>query len=81
PAGLSPPRLRPVHGTLMEVTWDPPSQPYGPPPLYQVERTDLSLSDPRDPVVRGARFPGNSYYRFPSDTLPVNSDFTGTWRL
>ncbi|KAK6307053.1 hypothetical protein J4Q44_G00222010 [Coregonus suidteri] len=77
PAGLSPPRLRPVHGTLMEVTWDPPSQPYGPPPLYQVERTDLSLSDPRDPVVRGARFPGNSYYRFPSDTLPVNSDFTG----
>uniref|UniRef100_A0A8C7Q6N4 Usher syndrome 2A (autosomal recessive, mild) n=1 Tax=Oncorhynchus mykiss TaxID=8022 RepID=A0A8C7Q6N4_ONCMY len=77
PAGLAPPRLRPVHGTLMEVTWDPPSQPHGPPPLYQVERTDLSLSDPRDLVVRGAMFPGNGYHRFPSDTLPVNSDFTG----
>uniref|UniRef100_A0A4W5K1J1 Laminin G domain-containing protein n=1 Tax=Hucho hucho TaxID=62062 RepID=A0A4W5K1J1_9TELE len=61
----------------MEVTWDPPSQPHGPPPLYQVERTDLSLSDPRDLVVRGARFPGNGYHRFPSDTLPVNRDFTG----
>ncbi|KAL0969312.1 hypothetical protein UPYG_G00225390 [Umbra pygmaea] len=77
PSGLSAPRLRAVNGTLMEIAWDPPSHLHGPPPLYQVERTDLSLSDPRDPVVRGTRFPGNSYYRFPNDTLPVNTDFTG----
>lgn len=45
--------------------------------LFQVERTDVSLSDPQGPIVRGTRFPGNSYYQFPSDTLPTNSDFTG----
>lgn len=45
--------------------------------FFQVERTDVSLSDPQDPVVRGTRFPGNSYHQFPSDTLPVNTDFTG----
>lgn len=44
---------------------------------WQVERTDVSLSDPQDPVVRGTRFPGHSYYQFPSSTLPVNTDFTG----
>ncbi|KAM6979899.1 usherin [Aplochiton taeniatus] len=77
PAGLSHPRLRPCNETTMEVLWDPPTQPNGPPALYQVERTDLSLSDPSDPVVRGTRFPGNGYYRFPSDTLVINSDFTG----
>lgn len=45
----------------------------------QVERTDVSLSDPRDPVVRGTRFPGHSYYQFPSSTIPANTDFTGKW--
>ncbi|XP_062312043.1 usherin-like, partial [Osmerus eperlanus] len=77
PAGLLPPKLKPLNETTMQVSWDPPSRPNGPPPLYQVERTDLSLSDSDDPVVRGTRFPGNGYYRFPSDTLPVNNDFTG----
>ncbi|KAJ7988957.1 hypothetical protein DPEC_G00314570 [Dallia pectoralis] len=77
PAGLSSPRLRSVNGTLMGITWDPASQPHGPPPVYQVERTDVSLSDPWQAVVMGTRFPGNSYYRFPNDTLPVNADFTG----
>ena len=46
--------------------------------FFQLERMDVSLSDPQAPVVRGTRFPGNSYYQFPSDTLPVNTDFTGT---
>lgn len=45
--------------------------------ICQVERTDVSLSDPRDPVVRGTRFPGHSFYQFPSSTIPANSDFTG----
>lgn len=43
----------------------------------QVERTDVSFSDPQDPVVRGTRFPGNGYHQFPSYTLPTNTDFTG----
>uniref|UniRef100_A0A3B4TAI5 Usherin n=1 Tax=Seriola dumerili TaxID=41447 RepID=A0A3B4TAI5_SERDU len=77
PTGLSPPRLYPVNGTMIQIDWDPPVQLNGPHPLYQLERTDVSLSDPHVPVVRGTRFPGNSYYRFPSDTLPVNTDFTG----
>ncbi|AWP01780.1 putative usherin-like [Scophthalmus maximus] len=77
PTGLSPPRLLPVNETTMRIDWDPPVQLNGPYPLYQVERTDVSLSDPQLPVIRGTRFPGNSYYQFPSDTLPVNIDFTG----
>ncbi|KAM7406312.1 hypothetical protein PAMP_000697 [Pampus punctatissimus] len=77
PTGLSPPRLHPVNETTIHIDWDPPAQLNGPHPLYQVERTDVSLSDPQGPIVRGTRFPGNSYYHFPSDTLPINSDFTG----
>ncbi|XP_030233283.1 usherin [Gadus morhua] len=77
PVGLSPPRLRPVNETTVDVEWSPPAEPNGPPPVYQVERTDVSLSDPRDPVTRGTRFPGNGYYLFPGPTLPVNTDYTG----
>ncbi|XP_071778073.2 usherin [Centroberyx gerrardi] len=77
PSGLSPPRLNPMNQTTIHIDWDPPAQLNGPRPLYQLERTDISLSDPRGPVVRGTRFPGSSYYRFPNDTLPVNTDFTG----
>ncbi|XP_059204973.1 usherin [Centropristis striata] len=77
PTGLSPPQLHPVNETTIQIDWDPPAQLNGPHPLYQLERTDVSLSDPQAPVVRGTRFPGNSYYQFPNDTLPVNTDFTG----
>ncbi|XP_070842368.1 usherin [Chaetodon trifascialis] len=77
PTGLSPPKLHPVNETTIQIDWEPPAHLNGPHPLYQVERTDVSLSDPQDPVVRGTRFPGNSYFQFPSDTLPVNTDFTG----
>nr|XP_040024120.1 usherin isoform X2 [Gasterosteus aculeatus aculeatus] len=77
PTGLSPPQLHPVNETTIQVGWDPPAQLNGPNPLYQVERADVSLSDPHSPVVRGTRFSGNGYYQFPSDTLPVNTDFTG----
>uniref|UniRef100_A0AAY4ADY9 Usher syndrome type IIa protein homolog n=1 Tax=Denticeps clupeoides TaxID=299321 RepID=A0AAY4ADY9_9TELE len=77
PAGLSAPKLMPLNMTAMEVSWDPPRELNGPPPLYHLERTDVSFSDPFDPVIRGTRFLGNGYFRFPSSTLPVNSDFTG----
>ncbi|XP_029281914.1 LOW QUALITY PROTEIN: usherin [Cottoperca gobio] len=77
PTGLSPPELHLVNETTIQIDWEPPAHLNGPHPLYQVERTDVSLSDPHGPVVRGTRFSGNSYYQFPSDTLPVNTDFTG----
>ncbi|XP_056269140.1 usherin isoform X3 [Pseudoliparis swirei] len=77
PTGLSPPQFHPVNETSIQIHWDPPARLNGPDPLYQVERTDVSLSDPQAPVVRGTRFSGNGYYQFPSDTLPVNTDFTG----
>ncbi|XP_068172657.1 usherin isoform X1 [Antennarius striatus] len=77
PTGLCPPRLHPVNETTIKVDWDPPSQLNGPHPLYQVERTDVSFSDPKLPVVRGTRFSGNGYHQFPSDTIPINTDFTG----
>ncbi|XP_028328840.1 usherin isoform X1 [Gouania willdenowi] len=77
PSGLSLPRLQPLNETTIQINWDPPDRLNGPPPLYQVERTDVSLSDPQSPVVRGTRFSGNGYYQFPGDILPVNTDFTG----
>nr|XP_046239587.1 usherin [Scatophagus argus] len=77
PTGLSPPELHTVNETTILIDWDPPAQLNGPHPLYQVERTDVSFSNSQDPVVRGTRFPGNSYHQFPSDTLPTNTDFTG----
>ncbi|KAM4744035.1 usherin isoform 2-T2 [Anableps anableps] len=77
PTGLSSPRLHPVNETTIQIDWDPPNQLNGPSPVYQVERTDVSLSDPQEIVVRGTRFPGNGYYQFPSNTLPSNADFTG----
>ncbi|XP_014832285.1 PREDICTED: usherin-like isoform X1 [Poecilia mexicana] len=77
PTGLSSPRLHPVNETTIQIDWDPPGQLNGPSPLYQVERTDISLSDPLESVIRGTRFPGNGYYQFPSNTLPTNADFTG----
>ncbi|KAM9408306.1 LOW QUALITY PROTEIN: usherin [Pholidichthys leucotaenia] len=77
PSGLSAPRLHAVNESTIEIDWDPPTDLNGPFPLYQVERADVSLLDPRGPVVRGTRFTGNGYYQFPSDTLPTNTDFTG----
>ncbi|XP_074522167.1 usherin [Halichoeres trimaculatus] len=77
PSGLSPPRLHSVNETTIQIDWEPPTHLNGPHPLYQVERTDVSLSDPEAPVVRGTRFAGNGYYQFPNNTLPVNTDFTG----
>nr|XP_057944950.1 usherin isoform X3 [Doryrhamphus excisus] len=77
PTGLSLPRLHPVNDTTIQIDWDVPAQLNGPHPLYQVERTDISLSDPQASFIRGTWFSGNSHYQFPSDTLPVNTDFTG----
>ncbi|KAK7153113.1 hypothetical protein R3I93_011118 [Phoxinus phoxinus] len=77
PAGLRAPALRPLNVTAMKVSWDAPAEVNGPPPLYHVERTDVSLSDAQGQVIKGRRFTGSGYFRFPSSTLPVNTDFTG----
>ncbi|KAG9336281.1 hypothetical protein JZ751_002628 [Albula glossodonta] len=77
PEGLGPPKLKGLNMTVMEVSWNPPSELNGPPPLYLVERTDVSLSDPLSPVLQGTRFPGHGYFHFPNTTLPVNTYFTG----
>uniref|UniRef100_W5NGL3 Usherin n=1 Tax=Lepisosteus oculatus TaxID=7918 RepID=W5NGL3_LEPOC len=77
PARLSAPTLKGFNMSVIEVSWDQPQELNGPHPLYQVERTDTSLSDPLVPFQRGTRFPGHGYIRFPSSTLPVNTYFTG----
>ncbi|KAF5890051.1 usherin isoform X1, partial [Clarias magur] len=61
----------------MEISWAAPAALNGPPPVYHVERTDVSFSDAEGRVIRGRRFTGTDYFHFPSSTLPVNTDFTG----
>ncbi|KAJ8400312.1 hypothetical protein AAFF_G00396950 [Aldrovandia affinis] len=77
PEGLGSPKLKGLNVTVMQVSWDPPRKLNGPPPLYHVERTDVSFSDPFAPVLQGTRFPGHGYFKFPNTTLPVNTYFTG----
>ncbi|GAA6085001.1 usherin, partial [Tachysurus ichikawai] len=60
----------------MEILWAAPTELNGPPPVYHIERTDVSFSDAEGPVIRGRRFTGTDYFLFPSSTLPVNTDFT-----
>lgn len=77
PAGLKAPRLKPLNTTAMKILWAAPAELNGPPPVYHVERTDVSFSDAEGQVIRGRRFTGTDYFHFPSSTLPVNTDFTG----
>ncbi|XP_056624652.1 usherin [Triplophysa dalaica] len=77
PAGLKAPALMPLNTTAMKISWDAPAELNGPPPVYHVERMDVSFSDAQGPVIRGRRFTGSGYFKFPSSTLPVNTDFTG----
>lgn len=37
----------------------------------------MSLPAPGARVRKGVRFTGHGYYKFPSSTHPVNTDFTG----
>lgn len=66
----------------MRLWWLAPEEQNGPPPTYQLERKEPSLSAPSAPMMRGTRFIGHGYYKFPSSTHPVNTDFTGKcpWR-
>ncbi|KAK1793453.1 hypothetical protein P4O66_011830 [Electrophorus voltai] len=62
----------------MGISWATPAELNGPLPVYYVERTDVSFSDTQGMVIRGRRFSGTGYFRFPSSTLPANTDFTDT---
>ncbi|XP_041108645.1 usherin [Polyodon spathula] len=77
PARIRAPQLEGLNMTVIKISWDPPKEVNGPPPLYQLERMDTSLTSSLSPVMRGTRFPGHGYYRFPNSTLPVNTYFTG----
>uniref|UniRef100_UPI00398F6349 usherin isoform X1 n=1 Tax=Pristiophorus japonicus TaxID=55135 RepID=UPI00398F6349 len=77
PAGQSAPRVEGVNSTVMKLSWQPPMDMNGPPPMYQLERIDTSLFSHLVRAERGTRFPGHGYFKFPSSTLPVNTYFTG----
>ncbi|MGH0120773.1 UNVERIFIED_CONTAM: hypothetical protein FKN15_027139 [Acipenser sinensis] len=77
PARIRAPKLEGLNMTVIKISWDPPKEVNGPPPLYQLERMDTSLTSSLSPVMRGTRFPGHGYYRFQNSTLPVNTYFTG----
>ncbi|XP_045715406.1 usherin [Phyllostomus hastatus] len=77
PAGLRPPLLEGLSSTTIHARWLPPEELNGPSPVYQLERREASLPAPGARMVRGMRFPGHGYCRFPSSTHPINTDFTG----
>ncbi|KAM9212500.1 usherin [Dugong dugon] len=77
PARLNSPLVEGINSTTLHLRWLPPEELNGPPPVYQLERRKSSLSAPRAAMTRGVRFTGNGYCKFPSSTLPVDTDFTG----
>lgn len=74
---MRPPLAEGVNSTTIRLRWLAPEELNGPSPVYQLERRESSLPAPGSTVMKGIRFVGNGYYKFPSTTLPVNTDFTG----
>ncbi|KAG3258086.1 usherin, transcript variant X1 [Ictidomys tridecemlineatus] len=77
PALLRPPVVKGINGTTIHVRWFLPEEVNGPSPLYQLERRESSLPAPMATMMKGIRFTGNGYCKFPSTTHPVGTDFTG----
>ncbi|XP_025748029.1 usherin [Callorhinus ursinus] len=77
PTQLRPPVVEGINSTTIRVRWLPPEELNGPSPVYQLERRESSLPAPTAMMMKGIRFIGNGYYKFPSSTHPVNTDFTG----
>ncbi|XP_003419924.2 usherin [Loxodonta africana] len=77
PARLRPPLVEGINSTTIHLRWLPPEELNGPSPVYQLERRESSLAAPTATMMKGIRFVGNGYYKFPSSALPVNTDFTG----
>ncbi|XP_053139313.1 usherin [Hemicordylus capensis] len=77
PGQLTAPYTEGINSTAIKISWNEPKELNGPPPIYQLERMDASLVTSNITVMKGVRFPGNGYYKFPSSTLPANTYFTG----
>ncbi|XP_048212729.1 usherin [Perognathus longimembris pacificus] len=77
PARLRPPVAQGVNSTTMHLRWLPPEEVNGPAPVYQLERKESSLPAPTAAMIKGIRFMGNAYCKFPSTTFPLGTDFTG----
>ncbi|XP_069911419.1 usherin isoform X2 [Oryctolagus cuniculus] len=77
PTQLRPPLVEGINSTTIQLRWFPPDELNGPSPVYQLERRESSLPAPMATMMKGVRFTGNGYYRFPSSTHPINTDFTG----
>ncbi|XP_070813494.1 usherin [Pituophis catenifer annectens] len=77
PVLLIAPDTEGINSTVIKITWYEPEELNGPPPVYQLERIDISLATSDVNVKKGIRFPGNGYYKFPNSTLPTNTYFTG----
>ncbi|XP_029085293.1 usherin isoform X2 [Monodon monoceros] len=77
PAQLRPPLVEGINSTTIHLRWQAPEEQNGPSPTYQLERRQAALPAPRATMMKGTRFIGNGYYKFPSSTHPVNTDFTG----
>ncbi|KAM8817678.1 usherin isoform 1-T1 [Rhynchonycteris naso] len=77
PAQLGPPLVEGVNSTTVRARWPAPGQLNGPSPIYQLERREPALMAPGARVTEGTRFTGHGYYKFPSSTHPINTDFTG----
>ncbi|MEE6473903.1 hypothetical protein FKM82_010212 [Ascaphus truei] len=77
PEKINAPLVNGIDSTVMKITWVAPLDPNGPSPMYQIERIEPSLTIPsKTDFVKGTRFPGNGYFKFPTSTFPVNTYFT-----
>nr|XP_012315082.1 usherin isoform X2 [Aotus nancymaae] len=78
PAQLRPPLVKGINSTTIHLRWFPPEELNGPSPVYQLERRESSLPAMMTTMMmKGIRFTGNGYCKFPSSTHPVDTDFTG----
>jgi len=77
PAGLSDPMATSLNSTAINISWQSPSRPNGPSPLYTVRRISQAFNYPPQPVEKGTHFMGAGYYRFPPVTIPQDVTFTG----
>ncbi|XP_058895005.1 usherin [Kogia breviceps] len=77
PAQLRPPLVEEINSTTIHIRWQAPEEQNGPSPTYQLERRQAALPAPWATMMKGTRFIGNGYYKFPSSTHPVDTDFTG----
>ncbi|CAH2254292.1 usherin [Pelobates cultripes] len=78
PQHFNAPQVKGINSTTMMISWAAPMDLNGPLPFYQLIKVDSSLTmKNKMDFVKGTRFPGNGYVKFPPSTLPMNSYFTG----